>query len=101
MNHLQKQKTIQKFTETEDSRYIYQNEQDKACFSHGMAFGDFRDWNRKRTFDKILRDAAFNIAKICKYDGYQMSFDSMAFLIKKTLVVLLKIKIWQARFLWI
>ena len=43
MNHLQKQKTIQKFTETEDSRYIYQNEQDKACFSHGMAFGDFRD----------------------------------------------------------
>ena len=27
---------IQKFKETRDSRYIYQNELDKACFQHNM-----------------------------------------------------------------
>ena len=30
-----------KFKETGDSRYIYQNELDKACFQHEMAYGDF------------------------------------------------------------
>ena len=30
---------IQKFKETGDSRYIYQNKLDKACFQHGMASG--------------------------------------------------------------
>ena len=32
---------IQKFKETGDSRYICQNELDKACFQHDMAYGDF------------------------------------------------------------
>ena len=30
-------KRIQKFKETRDSRYIYKNELDKACFQHDMA----------------------------------------------------------------
>ena len=29
---------IQKFTETKDSRYTYQNDLNKACFQHGMAY---------------------------------------------------------------
>ena len=32
---------IQKYKETGDSRYICQNELDKACFQHDMAYGDF------------------------------------------------------------
>ena len=32
---------IKKFKETGDSRDIYQNELDKACFQHEMAYGDF------------------------------------------------------------
>ena len=28
-----------------------------------MAYGDFKDLNRKTVADKILRDKAFNIAK--------------------------------------
>ena len=32
---------IQKFKETGDWRYIYQNELDKACFQHDMSNGDF------------------------------------------------------------
>ena len=34
---------ITKFKETGDSRYIYQNELDKVCFQHDMAYGDFKD----------------------------------------------------------
>ena len=30
------------FTETGDSRYIYQNKLDKACFQHKMTYGDLR-----------------------------------------------------------
>ena len=61
---------IQKFKETGDSGYIYQNELDKACFQHDMAYGDFKDLARRTASDKILCDKAFNIAKNPKYDGY-------------------------------
>ena len=54
---------IQKFKETGDSRYIYQNELDKACFQHDRAYGDFKHLTRRTASDKILRDKAFNIAK--------------------------------------
>ena len=36
-----------------------------------MAYGDFKDLNRRTAADKVLRDKAFNIAKDKKYDGYQ------------------------------
>ena len=38
-----KKERIQKFNETGYSRYIYQNELDKGCFQHNMAYGDFKD----------------------------------------------------------
>ena len=56
-------KRIQKFEESEDSRNIYQNEVDKACFQHDVAYGDFKDLASRTASDKILRDEAFNIAK--------------------------------------
>ena len=67
---------IKKFKETGDSRYIFQNELDKACFQHGMAYGGFKDLNRKTFAEKVLRDKAFNIAKDPKYDGYQRGLAS-------------------------
>ena len=62
---------IEKFKEIGDSRYIYKNELDKACFQHDMAYGDFKDLARRTTADKVIGDKAFNIAKNPKYDGYQ------------------------------
>ena len=62
---------IQKIKETGNSRYIHQNELDKVCFQHDMAYADFKDLSRRTASDKILRDKAFNIAKNPKYDGYQ------------------------------
>ena len=43
---------IQKFKETGDSRYIYQNELDKAFFQHDMAYEDFKDLARKKVSRK-------------------------------------------------
>ena len=34
---------IQKFKQTGDSRYVYKNKLDKACFKHDTAYGDFKD----------------------------------------------------------
>ena len=70
---------IKKFKQTGDSRYIYQNQLDKACFQHDMVYGDFKDSNRRRATDKVLRDKAFNIVKNPKYDGYQRGHTSMVY----------------------
>ena len=70
---------IQKFKEIGDSRYIYKNELDKACFQHDMAYEDFKDLAKRTAADKVLRDKAFNIAKHPKYDGYQRGLASMVY----------------------
>ena len=44
---------IKIFKETGDSRYIDQNELDKACFQHNMAYEDFKDLNRRTVADKV------------------------------------------------
>ena len=44
-----------------------------------MAYGDFKDSNRRTIADKVLRDKAFNIAKNPKYDGYQRRLASMVY----------------------
>ena len=70
---------IQKFKETGDSRYIYQNELDKACFQLGMVYRDLKNLHRRTASDKLFRDNAFNIAKNLKYDGCQRGLASMAY----------------------
>ena len=55
---------IQRFIETGNLRYIFQNELDKACFQNDMAYRNFKDLTRRTASDKILRDKGFNIAKI-------------------------------------
>ena len=44
VDHLQKkQERIEKLKGKGDSQRIYQNEPDKTCFQHDMAYGDFKD----------------------------------------------------------
>ena len=54
----------------EDSKYIYKNELDKACFQYDMACGEFKDLPRRTIANKILHDEVFNIAKNLNYDRY-------------------------------
>ena len=78
-DHLKENKErIKNFKETEDSRYIQQNELDKACFPHETAYGYFKDLTKRKASDKILRDKALSIAKNPKYDEYQRDLGSMA-----------------------
>ena len=63
-----------------DSWYIYQNELNKACFQHDMAYGDFKVWTITTSSDKILRNKAFNIAKDPKYDGCKNGLTSMFYI---------------------
>ena len=60
-----------------DSRYIYQNELDKACFQHDIAYRDFKDLNRRTSADTVLRDKAFDIPKNKKNDGCQRELAAM------------------------
>ena len=52
-----------KFKETGNTRYIYKNELDKACFAHDATYSDSKDLTKRTAADKILKNKAFNIAK--------------------------------------
>ena len=85
---------VRKFKELGDSRYIYQNELDKACFQDEMAYGDFNESTRRTASDNILCDNAFNIVKNAKYDGYQRGLASMSTnILIETLAVILKMRV--------
>ena len=60
---------IQKFKQTGDTNYTYKNELDKACFQHDMPYGAFKDLKRRTFSDKVLRNKAFDIAKILNMMG--------------------------------
>ena len=48
------------FKQTGDSRYIYKNELDKACFQHDMAYGDFKDLAKRMKKDFLSKNNFFN-----------------------------------------
>ena len=50
--NIKNKERIQKFKETGDIRYIYQNELNKICFQHDMAYGNFKDSTRRTGSDK-------------------------------------------------
>ena len=70
---------IKKFKQTGDTRYIYRNELDKACFQHDSAYADHKDLINRTKADKLLKDKAYDIANNPKYDGYQRGLASMVY----------------------
>ena len=70
---------IKKFKQTGDTRYIYRNELDKACFQHDSAYEDHKDLINRTKSAKVLRHKAYNIASNPKYDGYQRGLVSMVY----------------------
>ena len=61
---------IGKFMETGNTEHIYKNDLDKACFQRDMAYGKFKDLNKRPQSHKVLKDKAFEISSNPKYDGY-------------------------------
>ena len=70
---------IKELKRTGDTRYIYRNELDKACFQHDSAYAGHKDLINRTEADKVLRDKAYDIASNPKYDGYQRGLASMVY----------------------
>ena len=67
---------MKEFKRTGDTRYIYRNELDKACFQHNSAYADHKDLINRT---EVFRDKAYDIAINPKYDGYQRGLASMVY----------------------
>ena len=70
---------IKEFKRTGDTRYIYRNELDKACFQHDSAYADHKEVINRTEADKVLKDKAYDIASNPEYDGYQRGLASMVY----------------------
>ena len=70
---------IKEFKRTGDTRYIYRNELDKACFQHDSAYADHKDLINRTEADKVLRDKVYDKASNPKCDGYQRGLASMVY----------------------
>ena len=70
---------IKEFKRTGDTRYIYRNELDKACFQHDSAYADHKDLINRTEADKVLSDKAYDIVSNPEYDGYQRGLASMVY----------------------
>ena len=73
------QERIKKFKQTGDTRYIYRNKLDKACFQHDSAYANHNDLINRTKSENVLRDKAYYIASNPEYDGYQRGLASMVF----------------------
>ena len=60
---------IQKFRKAGNSKHLYRNELDKACFAHEAAYSDSKDLNKRTISDRILKDRDYQIARNFGYDG--------------------------------
>ena len=70
---------IQKFRETGNSKHLYRNELDKACFAHDAAYSDSKDLAKITISDNILKYRAYENVRNSNYDGYQRALGSMVY----------------------
>ena len=70
---------IQKLMQTGNTNYIYKNELGKAYFQHDVAYGKYKDLEKRTQSDKVLKDKAFAIVNNQKYDGHQRGLASMVY----------------------
>ena len=70
---------IKEFKRTGDTRLLYRNELDKACFKHDAAYTKYKDVENRLISNQKLKNSAYDIASNPKYDGYQRSLASMVY----------------------
>ena len=90
--------SIETFVQTGNKDFIYNNELDKACFQHDMAYGKSKDLAKRTQSDKVLRDKRFKISSDPKYDSYQRGPASMGNL-EKVVLLMNQISSWQMSFI--
>ena len=70
---------IKEFKRTGDTRLLYRNELDKACFKHDARYAKYKNVENRLISDQKLRNSAYNIASNPKYDGYQRGLASIVY----------------------
>ena len=70
---------IKELKQTGDTRLLYRNELDKACFKRDAAYAKYKDVENRLISDQKLRNSAYEIASNPKYDGYQRGLASMVY----------------------
>ena len=70
---------IKEFKRTGDTRLLYRNELDKACFKHDVAYAKYKDVENRLKSDQKLRNSAYDVASNPKYDGYQRGLASIVY----------------------
>ena len=70
---------IKELKRTGDTRLLYRNELDKACFKHDAAYTKYKDIENRLISDQKLKNSAYDIARNPKYDGYQRGLASMVY----------------------
>ena len=70
---------IKEFKRTGDTRLLYRNELDKACFKHDAGYAKYKDVENRFISDQKLRNSAYDIASNLKYGGYQRELVSMVY----------------------
>ena len=70
---------IKEFKRTGDTRLLYRNELDKACFKHDAAYAKYKDVENRLISDQKLKNSAYDISSNPKYDGYQRGLASMVY----------------------
>ena len=70
---------IKEFKRTDNTRLLYRNELDKACFKHDAVYAKYKDVENRLISDQKLRNSTYDIASNPKYDGYQRGLASMVY----------------------
>ena len=70
---------IKEFKRKGDTRLLYRNELDKACFKHDAAYAKYKDVENRLISDQKLRNSAYDIASNPKYDVYQRGLASIVY----------------------
>ena len=59
--------------------YIYKNDLNKDFFQHDLAYGKYKDLNKRTKSSKVLRDKGYENASNPKYDRSQRRSASIVF----------------------
>ena len=70
---------IKEFKRTGDTRLLYKDKLDKACFKHDAACAKYKDVENRSISDQKLKNSAYDIASNSKYNGYQRGLASMVY----------------------
>ena len=70
---------IKEFKRTGDTRLLFRNELDKACFKHDAAYAKYKNVENRLISDQKFRNSAYDTASNPKYDGFQRGLASMVY----------------------